>query len=97
MLPRGDHRTAEWARDWKNDRNNSYYQLTFRGDLEVTDAITLTSISAYAKSKVDTFFTEDATRAHGLADRLFGNLKTFNQEVRLAYDTDNTHAIVGAS
>jgi outer membrane receptor protein involved in Fe transport len=90
-------RAAEWAAGWSNASNNSYYQGTLRADFDVSDEITLSSISAFAKQKISRFFSEDATLARALADHSFGHVTTFNEEVHLAGNSDRLHWIVGTT
>ena len=90
-------RLAEWNSDWPNSNDNNYWQATLRADYELSDTITLTSISAFARQKVDSYFDQDATLASQQQVHLFGNIKTFNQELRIAGDTSRANWIFGAS
>jgi outer membrane receptor protein involved in Fe transport len=90
------NRAAEWTEGFLGKSDNKYYQLTFRADLELTDVLTLTSLSALAKQTLDYNQDVDATAAQGVDVPLNGNVRSFNQEVRLAIDTDRFNGIVGA-
>lgn len=90
-------RDAEWTDGFLTKSDNSYYQFAGRVDIDLTDTVTLTSISAYAKQKLEYNQDLDATTAVSNDVPLFGNVKSFNQELRLAGDTDRMHWILGAS
>lgn len=90
-------RDAEWTDGFMTKSDNSYYQFSGRADIDVSDSVTLTSISALAKQKLDYNQDLDATTAVSNDVPLFGSVKTFNQELRLAGNTDRMHWIVGAS
>ena len=90
-------RDAEWTPGFLTKSDNSYYQFSGRVDIDLTDSITLTSISALAKQKLAYNQDLDATTARSGGVPLNGNVRTFNQEVRLAGNTDTLNWIVGAS
>ncbi|MEL0209965.1 MAG: TonB-dependent receptor, partial [Novosphingobium sp.] len=62
-----------------------------------SDTITLTSVTALAKQKLDYNQDLDGTTARVVDVPLYGDVKTFNQELRLAGNTDTLHWIVGGS
>lgn len=88
---------AEWTPGLLGKSDNSYYQLSGRVDIDLNDAITLTSVTALAKQKLDYAQDLDATVAQVVDVPLFGNVRSFNQELRLAGNSDRLHWIVGAS
>jgi outer membrane receptor protein involved in Fe transport len=90
-------RDAEWTPGLLGKSDNSYYQFSGRADIDVSDMVTLTSVTAYAKQKLDYSQDIDGTTASVLGVPIFGNVKSFNQELRLAGNTDTLHWIVGAS
>lgn len=90
-------RDAEWTPGLIGKSGNSYYQLAGRADLKLSDIAKLTSITAIAKKKLDYAQDLDGTTARVVDVPLFGDVRTFNQELRLSIDTDTLHAIVGAS
>lgn len=90
-------RDAEWTQGLLGKSDNSYYQLSGRADIELTDTITLTSLSAVAKQKLAYNQDLDGTTARVVDVPLYGDVKTFNQELRLAGNSDKLHWIVGAS
>ena len=90
-------RDGEWTPGFLTKSDNSYYQLSGRVDIDLTDSITLTSISALAKQKLAYNQDLDATTARSGGVPLNGNVRTFNQEIRLAGNTDTLNWLVGAS
>ena len=90
-------RDAEWTPGLLDKSDNSYYQLSGRADYELTDRLTLSSLTAIAKKKLDYAQDLDATTARVVDVPLDGFVKSFNQELRLAYNSERLNAIVGAS
>lgn len=93
----GDARAAEWTPGLIKKSDNTYYQLAGRVDLKLTDTVTLTSISALARQKLDYAQDLDATTAVAVDVPISGVVKSFNQELRLAGATPKVNWIVGAS
>ncbi len=81
-----NNRAADWSTGRFEPRSErKFYQVALRGDVDVTDAIALTSLTSYAH------FTQDqATDGDGTylvtqdLDTADGRISTFGQEVRLA-------------
>ncbi|WP_225008873.1 TonB-dependent receptor [Novosphingobium percolationis] len=94
---RNDARSAEWTSGFLRPSQNSYYQFAGRIDVDVTPTITLTSITAAARSKLDYNQSLDGTTASVANVSLFGHVTSFNQEVRLAGNTEALHWIIGGS
>lgn len=90
-------RDAEWTQGLLGKSDNSYYQFAGRADIDLSDTITLTSVTALAKQKLDYNQDLDGTTARVVDVPLYGDVKTFNQELRLAGNTDTLHWIVGGS
>jgi iron complex outermembrane receptor protein len=90
-------RDAEWTPGFLGKSDNSYYQFSGRVDWTLAEPVKLTYIAALAKQKLSYNQDLDGTTAQVVDVPLYGDVKTFNQELRLAYDTDRFHGIVGAS
>lgn len=90
-------RDADWTPGFLGKSNNSYYQFASRFDWALTAQTKLTYIAAIAKQKLNYDQDLDGTAAEVGDIPLFGDVKSFNQELRFAYDTDRFHGIVGAS
>lgn len=93
----GKARDAEWTPGFLGKSDNSYYQFAGRGDLELTDTLKLTYVAAIAKQKLAYNQDLDGTTAQVVDVPLWGNVRSFNQELRLALDTDRFNGIIGAS
>lgn len=90
-------RDAEWTPGLLGRSDNSYYQFTGRADLDLTDTLKLTYMAALAKQKLDYSQDLDGTAARVVDVPLWGDVRSFNQELRLALDTDQFNGIIGAS
>ena len=90
-------RDAEWTPGFLEKSDNEYYQLALRGDFDVSDTVTVTSVTAFARKNLEYNQDLDATTAEVIDVPLFGFVETFNQELRLAGNTDTLNWIVGAS
>lgn len=77
-------RAADWnpARSWKRD--DEFYMASLRGDLEIGDRTTLTSISAYSNLDVTSPTDNDGTAIPDHEQVIYGKLSSFSQELRLA-------------
>lgn len=88
---------ADWTPNFLRGARNHYYQGTLRADIDLTDTLVLTSVTAFAKSKIDRTIDLDGTTAESLNIPSFGSIKTFNQEIRLSGRSDVLNWIVGGS
>ncbi|NHN36526.1 TonB-dependent receptor [Pseudomaricurvus alcaniphilus] len=93
--PGDDPRKAEWTPGFRTDRNDKFEKIALRGDIGLSDEMTLTFISTYMEQDIEHYVDGDATVAQVLDETITGNIEFFSQEIRIAYDTDNMHAIVG--
>lgn len=79
-----DNRAADWGRSYPLHKDNWQVQTALRGEVDLTDDITLTSISAYTRFKEAYGQDSDGT-ALRLTDLFIeGDIKSFSQELRLA-------------
>jgi outer membrane receptor protein involved in Fe transport len=90
-------RDAEWTPGLLGKSDNDFYQFSLRGDFEVSDSVTITSNTAYAKKTLDYAQDLDGTTARVVDVPLDGRVETFNQELRLAGESGALNWIVGAS
>ena len=90
-------RSAEWTPGLLGSSDNWYYQLAGRVDLDLTDDIQLVSITSYAEKRLDYTQDLDATVAMAVDVPIFGDVKAFNQELRLQGQTGPVNWIIGAS
>ena len=75
-------RAADWNPGRSYRRNNRFYQGSLRADYEVTDTITLTSLTSYEKYKMYMPIDTDGTALTVFATTRSGFLNTFFQELR---------------
>lgn len=101
-------RSADWDRNSRQTSNDSFWQTSLRADLDITEEIRLTSITAYMKSKVDSVRDTDgigtslfpATLGEDVQHVLYelnASTETFSQEVRATSDFGALNWIVGAN
>jgi outer membrane receptor protein involved in Fe transport len=90
-------RAASWSPGFLRGNKDWYWQGTVRADVDLTDDIKLTSITSYAKKKIDHTIDLDGTASASYDILSFGNVKAFNQEVRLSGKTDRLNWIIGAN
>jgi iron complex outermembrane receptor protein len=93
----GNARAADWTAGLLGPSHNRYFQGTLRGDYDVTDSITLTSITAYADKKINYATDLDATSARGVNIPINGRVRAFNQELRLSGEGRGFHWLIGGN
>ncbi len=79
-----DPRAAAWdpGRDFRRD--DSFYQVSLRGDIDITDSMTLTSLSSYERFKTNLPQDLDATSYPADVSNVLGTINSVGQELRLA-------------
>lgn len=83
-------RAADWNPNLRPFANHTFWQTALRGDYEIADDLTLTSITSFSKLRF-----LNATNGSGTALELqdigrdYGRIKSFTQEVRLANGASN--------
>lgn len=92
-----NNRAADWDAGRPLKRDNGFYQLSLRGDLDLTDELTLTSITAYSNMAVAQLMDQDGTNQTASLTDVTGRLSSFSQEVRLTADTGPMVFVVGAN
>lgn len=91
------NRIAEWTPGFLQPSHNSYYQMSLRNDLSLSAGLTLTSMTAVAKQKLRYNQDLDATTARGVDVPLYGNVRSFNQELRLAGENGKLNWLIGGT
>lgn len=97
VIPHGNARAAEWTPFLHGPSDNSYYQGTVRADFDVSDSITLTSVTAFAHKKLNYAVDDDGTVAPIIDVPFFGSVRAFNQELRLSGKTDKLNWMFGGN
>lgn len=77
-------RAAAWDAGERFQRDDSFYQFALRGDIDISDSITLTSLTSYAKNKVNVPLDFDSTSLPIDLIATIGTIKSFSQELRLS-------------
>lgn len=96
VAPR-NNRAADWDANRDFRRDNDFYQVSLRGDAELSDALTVTSLSAYQQLRIDQLTDQDGTALTNTQTTQNGQIKSFTQELRLALDSGGFHGLVGVS
>lgn len=82
--------------DYKRD--NDYFQANVRIDYELTDDLTLTSLSSYNTYNMDQTIDNDGAEFVSLEQRTIGEIESFFQEVRIAGNlSDDLYFVLGAN
>lgn len=90
-------RAADWTPGRDFDRDNRFWQAALRGDIDLSDDVTLTSISSYSHYDHDIATDTDATAFDNFDAFITGNIKSAYQELRLVGDMAPINWIVGAN
>jgi iron complex outermembrane receptor protein len=89
-------RLADFNRDQDYSRDNKFYQGVLRADYEVSDALTLTSLSSFSHMSIDGLIP-DGTTLTNFVLRNVGEVESFSQEVRASGDIGNLHYLIGGN
>ncbi len=78
-------RAADWSPNTRPRANNRFYQAALRGEWDLSDDVTLTSISSYIDFKLDQVPEGDGMAFNLLdVDTDTGYIRSFSQELRLS-------------
>jgi outer membrane receptor protein involved in Fe transport len=96
---RNDPRMADWDPNTNFRRDDRFHQFSLRGDWDMTDAITLTSITAWSDFKQYAPVDSDGTDLDNFLLTIRAAIQSFSQELRLAGATPDKRLrwMVGAS
>ena len=94
-----DARDADWNANERFRRNNRFYQVALRADLELGDDVTLTSLTDYTDVRIRSRYDKDGTALPINSLRNTGDIQAISQELRLAGELSGgrLNYIVGAS
>ena len=96
-IVKNNSRAADWTDGLLTPSDNPYYQFIGRMDYNLSPTITLTSLTTLARKGEQYNQSLTGTVARDVNVALFGNVRSFNQELRLSGNTDRMHWIVGAT
>jgi iron complex outermembrane receptor protein len=77
-------RAAAWDPGEDLRRDDNFYQVGVRGDWQVSDHVTVTSLTGYSHLKVVSPADSDGTTLPDIYDLVFGTVNSFTQELRAA-------------
>ena len=92
-----NNRDADWSIGQEPKRDNWFYQASLRGDVDLSDAVTATSITAYSRYRHDTDLDPDGVALRNYFYNTVGKITSFSQELRLAAKIGDLNAIIGAN
>lgn len=78
-----DARAADWDPNTRLKRKDNMWQATFRGEYDLSDALTLTSLTAYSRFNRDFPIDTDGTPVNNMLMNVVGGIESFSQELRL--------------
>ncbi|MEL0210012.1 MAG: TonB-dependent receptor, partial [Novosphingobium sp.] len=88
-------RAADWDIGRDLTRDDSFYQVSLRSDVELASDITHTSITAYGKYKENYGVDRDGTSLRNAGVAANGRVKSFSQELRLAGNSKTLNWLLG--
>lgn len=92
-----NNRAADWGPDRNLRRDNDFHQTSLRGDYDLTDQVTLTSLTAYSRMNVDQWMDQDGTDQQASLTNITGTLKSFSQELRLSAGFGPVQFVIGGN
>ena len=97
-FPGANARAADWDAGKSYRNNNRFYQASGKIEYDLSDAVTLTSITSYQDYKRYQPLDVDGTAAEAFFILNTGGIKSFFQEVRLSGEIGgNGHWLLGAN
>ncbi|SCW34034.1 Outer membrane receptor proteins, mostly Fe transport [Sphingobium faniae] len=98
LTPAPDNaRAADWDSDRDLERDDGFFQLSLRGDYELTDRITLTSITALSRYNENYVVDRDGTSLKNAGVNADGRVKSFSQELRFSGDMGGINWLLGGN
>lgn len=89
-------RIADWLQGYNRRRDDSFYQFSLRGDLDLSDDIKLTSITSYAHMSLSVPLTLSGENFPAYNVATAGS-DLFTQELRLSGDISSLHWMLGGN
>jgi outer membrane receptor protein involved in Fe transport len=96
LSPR-DNRAADWDPNTDFSRDNRFYQLSLRGEIDLSDSVTLTSLTSYADMAVRQLVDIDGISLNNGKILTIGDASSFTQELRLSGSLGAARWIVGGN
>lgn len=94
-----DSRSADWDPNTDLRQNSKFYQLSLRGDFDLSDTVKLTTITAYSDLKQYAPTDADGTAINNILVTTDGKVKGVFQEVRLTGESPRIglHWMIGGN
>ncbi|MBR9909235.1 MAG: TonB-dependent receptor [Gammaproteobacteria bacterium] len=96
VLGNADPEDADWT-PGTNFADNSFDFYSVRADYDISDSLTLNSLTAYQEVEIDMLIDQDGSAVEHLNINPIGSAETFSQELRLSGDTDRIRWVAGLS
>ncbi len=77
-----DNRYADWDPGSSPSSDSRFYQLSLRGDFDLSDAVSLVSITAYSNLDLDQAVDADGTQYNNILAFTDAAIEAFSQELR---------------
>lgn len=96
-LAPANNRAADWTPGQDPKHDDWFYQASVRGDIDLTDDITLTSITSWSKYHNDSDIDPDGVALRDYFYNTTGKITALSEELRLQGKMGNLTWIVGAN
>lgn len=93
----GDQRASDWDAGLALRRDNDFYQVSLRGDYDLTDRLTLTSLTAYSEMNIEQLMDQDGSDQHASLTNITGTLSSRSQELRLSGLIGPAQIVIGGN
>nr|WP_314466134.1 TonB-dependent receptor [uncultured Novosphingobium sp.] len=92
-----NNRDADWTPEQAPKRDDWFYQASLRGDVDLSDDITLTSITSFSKYHNDADIDPDGVALRDYFYNTTGKITALSEELRLQGKTGGLTWIIGAN
>lgn len=96
-LPPRNSRAADWDPGLQLTRDNTFWQASVRADYELSEAVQITTLTAYEQLRRKSVVDADGTAIQNYGLNTPGNAKDFSQELRVSGDVDRLHYVLGGN
>lgn len=92
-----NNRAADWDPGTDFSKDNEFYQLALRGEIELSEDIVLTSLTSYSDMDIRQSVDIDGIALNNGRILTIGSASSFTQELRLSGETGGARWIVGGN
>ena len=93
----GDPRLAGFLLDYPNRNDTQFVQAALRTDIGLSPDLTLSALGSYSYIDYNSWFQTDGSSYKNLSNYVYGTISHYSAELRLAYDTDKFHGLLGGT